>query len=130
MNTTTIIASLITPITELLKRFIPDKTERDRLAHEIATMSAVQAHENAMAQIKVNEREAAHKSIFVAGSRPAILWICALALAYNTLAYPIIDIWVEMPPINTDLLSPVMMGLLGLGTLRTAERFKGVERNQ
>jgi len=121
---------LIAPIANLLDKFIPDKDERDKLAHEIATMSVKQAHEIQMAQIKVNEVQAAHKSLFVAGSRPAIMWICALGLLYAVFLHPILDIWFTMPEVNTEVLTPVMMGLLGLGGMRSFEKAKGVAREK
>ena len=61
---------IIEPVTKILDKVIPDKDLRTSLAHEIATMAAKQAHENALAQIEVNKQEAAHKSLFVAGWRP------------------------------------------------------------
>ena len=121
---------LIPAVTGLLAKFIPDAGEKAKLAHEIATLAERQSHQSAMAQIKVNEVQAAHKSLFVAGGRPAIMWICALGLLYNVFIHPILDIWLDMPVVNTDILMPVMMGLLGLGGLRTAEKFKGVAREK
>lgn len=121
---------LVGPVTKILDKFIPDKDEANRLAHEIATMAERHAHENSLAQIKVNEQQAAHKSLFVAGSRPAIMWICALGLLYATFIHPILDIWFTMPEVNTDVLMPVMMGLLGLGGMRSLEKTKGVAREK
>lgn len=121
---------LIPAVTGLLDKFIEDKDEKSKLAHEIATMAQKQAHESVMAQVKVNEVQAAHKSLFVAGSRPAIMWICALGLLYSVIIHPVLDIWLDMPLINTDVLMPVMMGLLGLGGMRTVEKFKGVAREK
>jgi len=121
---------LIGPVTSILDKVIPDKNQAQKLAHEIATMAEKQAHESMMAQIKVNEVQAAHKSLFVAGARPAIMWICALGLFYAVFAYPILDIWFTMPELNTDILMPVMMGLLGLGGMRSYEKSKGVAREK
>ena len=121
---------LIPAVSGLLDKFIEDKDEKAKLAHEIATLAERQSHESAMAQIKVNEVQAAHKSLFVAGGRPAIMWICALGLLYNVFIHPILDIWLEMPVVNTDILMPVMMGLLGLGGMRTYEKTKGVAREK
>ena len=64
--------SLIAPVTGLLDKFIPDADERNRLAHEIATMSERHAHELAKGQIEINKTEAAHQSMFVAGWRPCL----------------------------------------------------------
>ena len=121
---------LIPAVASLLDKFIEDKDERAKLAHEIATLAERQAHDNALAQIKVNEVQAAHKSLFVAGGRPAIMWICALGLFYNVIVHPILDIWLVMPVVNTDILMPVMMGLLGLGGMRTIEKIKNVARER
>lgn len=121
---------LIPAITGLLDKVIPDKDEANRLAFEISTLAEKQAHESMMAQIKVNEVQAAHKSLFVAGARPAIMWICALGLFYAVFAYPILDIWFTMPELNTEILMPTMMGLLGLGGMRSFEKTKGVAREK
>ena len=119
---------LIPAVASLLDKFIEDKDERAKLAHEIATIAQKQAHENAIAQIKVNEVQAAHRSLFVAGGRPAIMWICALGLFYAVLLHPVLDIWLDMPTVNTDVLMPVLLGLLGLGGMRTVEKLKGVAK--
>lgn len=121
---------LVGAVAPLLDKVIPDADERNKLAHEIATLAERQAHETAMAQIRVNEVQAAHKSLFVAGGRPAIMWICAVGLLYNVLLHPLLDIWYEMPEVNTDVLMPVLMGLLGLGGMRTVEKLKGVAREK
>lgn len=121
---------LLPAVTAILDKVIPDKNEANRLAHEISTLAEKQAHESILAQIKVNEVQASHKSIFVAGARPAIMWICALGLFYAVFAYPVLDIWFEMPELNTDVLMPTMMGLLGLGGMRSFEKAKGVAREK
>ena len=128
---------LISPVSELLGKFIPDATERQKLAHEIATMAQKNAHENAMAQIDVNKTEAQHSSVFVAGWRPFIAWCCGIGLCYNFILYPLL-LWVVAlyqlnitpPPLFSDNLMELVMGILGLGAMRTYEKFKGVERNK
>lgn len=121
---------LVPAVTGLLDKFIPDADEKAKLAHEISTLAEKQAHESMLAQIKVNEVQASHKSIFVSGARPAIMWICALGLFYAVFAYPVLDIWFTMPELNTDILMPTMMGLLGLGGMRSFEKAKGVAREK
>ena len=83
-----------------------------------------------MAQIKTNQIEAAHKSLFVAGWRPFIGWVCGVGLAYNVILSPILDIWFTVPEVKTELLYPVLMGMLGLGGLRTFEKLKNVSREK
>jgi hypothetical protein len=120
---------LIGPVAGLLDKFIPDKDKANALAHEIATMSQKHAQESVLAQLEVNKVEAAHKSLFVSGWRPAVGWCCCMALLYNTLLSPILGIWFVVPEVDASLLTPVLMGMLGLGAMRTVERTKSVARN-
>jgi len=78
-------------------------------------------------QSEINKMEAQHRSVFVAGWRPFIGWICGLALAYNFIIREVIA-WVSpdiMPPaIQMDQLITILLGMLGLGGLRTFEKVK------
>jgi len=125
-----IVASLVGPVTGLLDKFIEDKDQKNALAHEIATMSARHAQELMKGQLDVNKTEAAHKSLFVAGWRPSIGWVCSLGLLYNTIIANILGIWVDLPEIDTTLLVPVMMGMLGLGAMRSYEKVNSVARER
>ena len=125
-----ILSSLIGPATKLLDKVIEDKDQKNALAHEIATMAERHAQELAQGQLEVNKVEAAHKSLFVAGWRPAIGRVCALGLFYNVILANIIGIWVDVPEIDTTLLVPVMMGMLGLGAMRSYEKVQGVSREK
>lgn len=88
----------------------------------------------AKAQIGVNAIEAASSSTFVSGGRPFVMWVCGWALAYATIIEPLarfIAVVIyhytgEFPAIDTILTLQVLLGLLGLGGMRTAEKFKGV----
>ena len=93
-------------------------------------MAERHAQELAQGQLEVNKVEAAHKSLFVAGWRPTIGWVCALGLFYNVILANIIGIWVDVPEIDTTLLVPVMMGMLGLGAMRSYEKVQGVSREK
>ena len=78
-------------------------------------------------QSEINKMEAQHRSIFVAGWRPFIGWICGIALAYNFIIRDVIA-WASpdiMPPaIQMDQLITILLGMLGLGGLRTFEKIK------
>ena len=79
-------------------------------------------------QTKINEVEAQHRSMFVAGWRPSVGWVCSLAFAYHFVAFPIIQTIypdVDFPQLDTEPLFTVLMGMLGLGGLRTFEKLKG-----
>ena len=131
-----IIQSLIGPVTGILGKYIEDKDKRNALAHEIATMASRQAQELAKAQIETNQKEATHKSMFVSGWRPAVGWVCVLGMAGNFLAIPMANFALALsgseiviPLIDLSTMMPVLIGMLGLGTLRTVEKTKGVQRN-
>ncbi len=87
------------------------------------------------AQTEINKIEAGHKSIFIAGWRPFIGWVCGIALAFNFLLNPMI-IWItqifkiqiQSPPIlDMSQLFPLIMALLGLGAMRSYEKNKNVQ---
>ena len=124
-----ILSELIDPIAMLIGKVIPDKDKAKLLAHEISTMAENHLHETNLAQLDVAKAEAGHRSMFVAGARPMILWICGAGLCYNVLVYPIADIWFDMPPISLELLYPTLMGMLGLSGMRSADKYKGVGTN-
>ena len=128
--------SLIGPITGLLDKFIPDKDQRARLAHDVATMAQKHAQELAKAQLEVNKVEAAHKSLFVSGWRPFIGWTCGLGMFGNFITIPFAnfalallqyDIVIPLVPLETMM--PVLMGMLGLGAMRTYEKKNAVHRD-
>ena len=79
-------------------------------------------------QTKINEIEAGHRTLFVAGWRPFIGWICGVALAYNFVIRDLF-IWItkttDAPPaLQMEHLMTVLLGMLGLGGLRTFEKIK------
>lgn len=121
---------LINPISTLLDKFIPDADEKAKLAHEIATLAQKQAHESAIAQVRVNEKEAQHRSIFIAGWRPFVGWTCGIALFYHFIVQPILVFFMDKPAPSFDMstLSTILMGMLGLGGLRTFEKYKSIAK--
>lgn len=121
-------SAIVGSVAELLDKVVPDADERARLAHEISTLAERQSHEVTLAQIETNKEQAKHPSIFVAGARPATMWICNFGLLYAIIIYPILDIWMEMPALDSALLMTTLGGLLGLGTMRTVEKRSGVSR--
>jgi len=83
-------------------------------------------------QTKINEAEAQHRSIFVAGWRPFIGWICGIAMAYNFILRDLIIFAMGKdfvpPALQMDHLMTVLMGMLGLGAFRTYEKIKNVSK--
>lgn len=130
------LSALIGPVTGLLDKFVEDKDQKAKLAHEIATMADRHAHDNAMAQIEVNKAEAASGSIFKGGWRPFVGWVCGVAFAYHFILQPLLIFMVAvvgldipaLPEFDMSSLMTTLGGLLGLGGLRTFEKYKGVSK--
>lgn len=131
-----IFGSLINPITGLLEKAIPDRDMRNKLAHEIATMAEKQAHAIALAQIEVNKIEAQSPNFFKSSWRPFIGWVCGIAFAYHFVLQPFLIFGLtvygiqipSLPEFDMSTLMTVLGGLLGLGTLRTYEKSRGLTR--
>ena len=131
------IESLIGPVAGLLDKFIEDKDQKNALAHQIATMSERHAQELAKGQLEVNKAEAASTSLFVAGWRPAVGWVCVLGMASNFVLIPMVNFilalvesTITVPLIDTSTMMPVLLGMLGLGAMRSAEKIKKVSREK
>ena len=131
-----LIDNLIGPVAGILERVIPDKSQAAKLAHEIATMSDKMAHEQVLAQLEVNKIEAASGSLFKSAWRPAIGWICGLALFWSFILQPFLVFFllvfgVDLPPlpeVGTADLMPILLGMLGLGGLRSYEKVQKVTK--
>ena len=119
----------------LLDKIIPDKDARDRAQAELLRAAQDQDFQKAMGQLEVNKMEAQHSNLFVAGWRPAMGWICVVGLCYNFLLYPMLT-WLVVvtsaeltpPPLLSENLMELVLGMLGLGALRSFEKWKGVSR--
>lgn len=129
--------------------------EKQRIALQILTAELKEQH----MQLQINMAQANHPSIFVAGARPAIIWIGALGLAYEALLRPL-GTWLimlsldmseilgeaafqeatsekiqtvaqfyQLPSMNTELFMPIILGVLGIGGFRTWEKINGKARN-
>lgn len=108
-------------------------SDDERLTREEALTRLAQAPH--LAQIELNKIEAAHASVFVAGWRPFIGWVCGVALAWHFIGYDFFC-WLALaaglpaPPIlaGTEELISVVVSLLGLGLLRTVEKARGLSK--
>ena len=118
------LASLITPVTGLLDKFIQDKDQKAALAHEIATMSEKHAQGLALAQIELNTADA-KGNWFQSSWRPLCGYVCVLGLAVNFLISPLAAAFgVVVPQADMAVMMPVLSGMLGLAGLRSFERVK------
>ena len=134
------------PILDGVLRLIPDKGERARAKEMFEGQMLTAMTSLVQGQLKINETQAQHGSIFVAGARPAVMWICAVALGWNYILQPIFS-WVVYatallgsieletmqaitpPQLDTGELTTILLGMLGLGGLRTYEKRLGVARS-
>ena len=131
-----LITSLVGPVTGLLDKFIEDKDQKSALAHEIATMGEKHAQEAMLAQLEINKAEAARASLFKGGWRPFVGWICGFALLYHFILSPLIIFIVTLtgatipplPEFDMGSLMTVLLGMLGIGGLRTYEKQKGITK--
>jgi hypothetical protein len=127
------IDKLIEPVSKILDKFVADKDLKAKLQHELNT----ELHKANMAQLEVNKVEAAHKNMFVAGWRPFVGWCCASALAYHFILQPILvfvlsisGYQVALPEFDMSSLLSVLLGMLGLGGMRTIEKVQKVSREK
>jgi len=119
-----IVKELVGPVTGILDKFIEDKDQKAQLAHKIATMADEHAQELSLAQIELAKVEAGGNWL-QRSWRPMIGHICWIGLAYNVVVSPFLGIWLPVPEIQSDLLYPVLLGMLGMSGIRGYERVKG-----
>lgn len=130
-----LIPALLPALGTLIDRLIPDKAEAERARLEMEAALVNAANQAALAQVEVNKIEAGHNSVFVAGWRPSIGWVCAAGLAWAFVAAPVASwglvvfgVRAELPDIQTDYLLELVIAMLGMGGLRTFEKMRGVAR--
>ena len=130
--------AIIPAISNLLDRIIPDPQAREKAKLELLKAGReLDLEELRLAlsadqiQADVNKEEAQNTSLFVAGWRPFIGWVCGVAFAYHFIVQPLLAFSiansggkVELPIFDMQTLSTVLMGMLGLGGLRTIEKIR------
>jgi len=135
MPIATLLPSLLPVVGDVLDRFFPNKEEKERAQREIEAKLTEHLAQIDLAQLEVNKQEASHRSVFIAGWRPFVGWTCGLALFYTYLAQPVAmfvmaqtgDL-VQLPHVDLSMMMPVLLGMLGLGGLRSFEKYKGVSK--
>jgi len=112
---------------------IPDPNARAKAQETFMKEVMDAANAQAQQQSEVNKIEAQHASVFVAGWRPFIGWICGFALAYHFIIQPFLafifavyGLDYTLPVFDMDALMTVLLGMLGLGAMRTVEKINGV----
>jgi len=131
-----LISAVLPAVTDIVGRFLPeDKEKRATAEREIKAQLTAHLAKIDLAQLDINKTEAAHRSVFVSGWRPFIGWTCGVALAYTYVLQPVLvfglaqaGYLIDLPTMELGEMMPVLMGMLGLGGLRTFEKFKGVSK--
>ena len=110
----------------VINKIWPDKSEQEK--QQIANAFAI-----IQGQIDINKEEAKNPSVFVSGWRPAIGWVCGMACAWNWVGLKValfvaayLGHELKLAPADIGEMMPVLLGMLGLGGLRTAEKINGV----
>ena len=110
----------------VINKIWPDKTEQEKQQLAAAVM-VVQG------QLDINKAEAANPSVFVSGWRPFIGWVCGAGCAWNWVGLPMVklglaifSVQISISPADLSEMLPLLLGMLGLGALRTTEKIKGV----
>lgn len=130
-----VIAKLIPTVAKSIFDMLDDgnKTDAEKMkqAHQIAVMALEKSSQLQLAQMEVNKEEARHPSIFVAGWRPWIGWVCGCSMAWMFVIRPfcvvMLHVWgitAPLPSVPEEVLLPVTLGMLGL---RSFEKSKHVE---
>lgn len=126
-----IIDTIFSTISTVLDRVIPDKNAREKAKEELERAINDQDFQIALEQIKVNAIEAQSESFFKSGWRPSVGWICSIAFGLHFVILPLFNYFImlcgQQPilvPFQMDTLLTVLLGLLGMGTLRTVEKMK------
>lgn len=110
---------------KVLDKLFPDPEKRQEA--QLRLVELQQSGE--LAQISVNQEEARHENLFVAGWRPFVGWVCGIAFCYHLIIQPLIAFFallyghdVKYPVFDERLLADTLYGLLGIGSLRTVEK--------
>jgi hypothetical protein len=137
----TLITAALGPVTSIINKLIPDPDKAAEVKAEIEKALIAQQGQveqaiadAAKAQTEINLKETESPSLFVAGWRPFIGWVCGIAFACTFLVAPFFT-WISamfsgpaFPALDNATLMSLTMGLLGLGTMRTVEKVQGVDR--
>ena len=131
-----LLPSILPTVTNVIGRFLPeDKEKRAAAEREIEKQLATHLAKIDLAQLEINKQEAAHRNIFVSGWRPFIGWSCGIAMCYAYIIQPITVFilaqtgnLVDLPTLDLSEMMPVLLGMLGLGGLRSFEKYKKVSK--
>jgi len=127
------LSGIFTIGSKIIDKFFPDTAEADKKKAELMLLVQQGELQVSLEQIKTNQEEAKHSSIFVAGWRPFIGWTCGIGLCWNFLGHPLATWAAELwrpeftpPALLSDNLMELTLVMLGMAGLRSWEKYKGV----
>ena len=130
-----LVSSILPIATTVLDRVVPDKNAKAKALQELEHMLVEAETKGQLAQIEVNKIEAASRSIWVSGWRPFIGWSCGFAMAYAYVVQPILvfilaqsGYLIDLPRVEHAEMMPILLGMLGLGGLRSFEKYKKISK--
>jgi hypothetical protein len=123
------ISALLEVGSKVLDRVLPDPAQQAAAKLELLKLQQNGELAQISGQMEINKVEAASGSIFVSGWRPSIGWVCSAGFAVQFVVGPLAE-WgsslaghpVKFPQMDTGTMMPLLLGMLGLGGLRTAEK--------
>lgn len=118
---------------KVIDRIFPDPTQRAAAQLELLKLQQSGALQEMTAQTNINQVEAASSSLFVSGWRPFVGWVCGTGCAWNWIGLPVSMFLmtafghpIAMKAADLSEMMPLLLGMLGIGSLRTIEKIRGV----
>ena len=130
------LVSTILPLAEtVIDRVVPDKNAKAKALQDLEHMLVEAETKGQLAQIEVNKIEAGSRSVWTSGWRPFIGWTCGFAMAYAYVVQPILvfilaqsGYLIDLPRVELAEMMPILLGMLGLGGLRSFEKDKKISK--
>ena len=132
--------ALINPIASIIDRVIPDKSAAATAKAQLLETEVQGELNTAIGQIQTNTAEAANQSVFVAGWRPFVGWACGAAFVYAFILQPSLQTFAvilhskidvtQLPKLDLSTMMPVLLGMLGLGAMRSFDKTQGTSNGQ
>ena len=132
-----LLSAIMPTLNWVLDRILPDKAAAEKAKAELTMMVAKGELDQMAGQLQANVEAAKSPHLFVAGARPAMIWLCGVILAFNYLIQPLV-LWAAfffkvegldtIPRLDDQAIMPIVLGLLGLGGYRSIEKIRGTAR--